>query len=189
MRRLVAYAAVLAALLAVVRAPAVAWAAERVPLSDVFADPRAFDGKAVTVRGEVIGEVVRANGALWLQLNDDPYAARSIAEGGRARGQNVAIGVVVSDDQASKLRFFGDYDTKGDVVVIVGRFNAVCERHGGEADIHATSLEVVRRGYPIEHGVSVPLAAAAGGALALATVLLLVRRHAMSHPGFRRKGI
>jgi hypothetical protein len=157
-------------------------------LADVFADPKAYDGRTLTISGEAIGEIVRAQGELWVQLNDDAYARRSIAEGGKAQGQNVSISVVLPARDASRIEHFGDYGTKGDIIEVTGRFNAVCDRHGGETDFHATSVRVVSRGYRISHPLDVPLAVASILAVLLTATLAAVRRHVMSRPGFKRKG-
>jgi len=157
-------------------------------LADVFADPKAYDGRTLTIRGEAIGEIVRAQGELWVQLNDDPYTRKSIAEGGAAQGQNVSISVVLPRQDANLIEYFGDFHTKGDIIEVTGRFNAICEEHGGETDFHASSVRVVSRGYRISHPLDVPMAVASILALLLAGTLAAVRRHVISRPGFKRKG-
>jgi hypothetical protein len=71
-------------------------------------------------------------------------------------------------------------DSDGDVVEVVGVFNAACPEHGGDMDIHASTLRIVRPGHRVPHVVSRSRILGAG-AMALATALafgawLLVRR-------------
>jgi hypothetical protein len=111
-----------------------------------------YDGKTVTVEGEVVGDVMNRDGGAWLTVNDDPYALRSLEEGGDFAGvSNSGIGVWVAADMTREIQHTGDYQEKGDRVRISGVFHRACGEHGGDADIHAQSLEVLVRGYRFEH--------------------------------------
>jgi hypothetical protein len=47
---------------------------------------------------------------------------------------------------AEQIGIFGDYKHEGDIVRVDGTFNAACAQHGGDMDIHATTLEMVTPG-------------------------------------------
>ena len=64
-------------------------------------------------------------------------------------GEN-AIGIWCRHSQLDAVRFVGDYKNKGDTLEIEGRFNRACPLHGGELDIHAESVKIIKEGYAIE---------------------------------------
>ncbi|MBP1742774.1 MAG: hypothetical protein H6Q48_5067 [Deltaproteobacteria bacterium] len=85
----------------------------------------------------------------WIHLNDDAYMWKNIEEGAQLGGYNSGHAVWVSVDLAMKIRYFGDFKHEGDVVKIVGTYNAACPQHGGDMDIHASTLDIVRVGHPV----------------------------------------
>ncbi len=68
----------------------------------------------------------------WINLND---------------GDN-AIGVWCKSEFTDSVKFIGDYKNKGDILEVEGTFNRDCPLHGGELDIHANTVHIVKRGYP-----------------------------------------
>ncbi|MDO9557698.1 MAG: hypothetical protein Q7J82_09025 [Coriobacteriia bacterium] len=161
-RTLVAYALLVTLLLA----PSVALAEEHfvaphVPISEnaltsaeLVDLPDMFDGSVVIFRGEAIGEaMVRGNWA-WLHLNDDAYMERNIEEGAPLAGLNSGMPIWVPASEAAKVSVFGDYRHGGDIVEVRGVFNAACPEHGGDMDIHAVHVEVIRRGREVSDPVS-----------------------------------
>jgi hypothetical protein len=124
---------------------------ERVSVAELLSRPQEFDGKKVKLQGEVVQFKIKSSGGYFIQLNDDPYAERSIAEGSKPRGTNNAISVFLSDDFAKKIMYFGSYRYKGDIIEIAGKFNISCAEHQGETDVHADYLRVIKRGYQIKH--------------------------------------
>jgi len=90
-----------------------------------------LDGRAVVYRGEVVTGVLRRGTRSWINLND---------------GSN-AIGVWCRTELTEGIRFVGDYKHRGDLVQVDGVFNRACGKHGGEMDIHAFRLEILREGY------------------------------------------
>lgn len=123
-------------------------------LDEILAKPAEYDGRTVTLEGEVVGIAVRSGGAYFIQLNQDSYSKKSIAEGGKLYGQNLAVPVYLSKDLYEKISFFGDYHNKGDIVKVQGIFNASCEKHGGESDIHANQLNIIKKGYRLKHNLN-----------------------------------
>jgi len=166
-------AAILAALLLLVAAPA--FAAETIPVNDpssgtLVNKPKLYNGKRVTFTGEAIGEVMVRGGYAWVHLNDDAYMERNVEEGAPLKGYNSGMAIWVPADLTKQIDTYGDYKHEGSIVRISGTFNAACKEHGGDMDIHADTLTVIRAGHPVSDpvppwkaGVAVLLVAAAGG--------------------------
>ncbi|NTW95657.1 MAG: DNA-binding protein [Erysipelotrichaceae bacterium] len=96
------------------------------------------DQQTVIIEGEILGEVLERGDNAWINVND---------------GTN-AIGVYLRLDQTTELKVFGDYFNIGDKIRVVGVFERSCIEHGGEMDIHATSIQIIEPGRPIDHPVS-----------------------------------
>jgi hypothetical protein len=139
--------------------PFVAWGAERVyKPAELVAVDRELDGSVVTLEGEAIGEDLHADADhRWVNLMLD----------------GTAVGVWMSNEDAAAIENYGDYDTRGDVVMVNGVLNIACDRHGGEFDIHADSVQVAETGAPVEHPIE-PWKAAAG-AIGLAVAYAEIR--------------
>ena len=143
----------------------------------------AWNGRVITFKGEVIGEAMVRGKVVWIHLNDDAYMWKNIEEEAKLDGYNSGHAVWVPANLAMKIRFFGDFKHEGDVVRIVGTFNAACPQHGGDMDIHASTLEIVRPGHPVHHVFNTSRAIFAGFLLAVAVALhqartIVRRRHA-----------
>ena len=89
-----------------------------------------YDGKPVDYTGEVIGDAMHRGEHVWVNVSD---------------GQN-ALGVWVARDAFPAIRHFGTYRARGDVVRILGIFHRACAEHGGDMDLHAVTIAVVRPG-------------------------------------------
>jgi hypothetical protein len=135
----------------------------------------AWNSHVITFTGEAIGEAMVRGKMAWIHLNDDAYMWKNIEEGAKLGGYNSGHAVWVSADLAKKIRFFGDFKHEGDVVKIVGTFIAACPQHGGDMDIHAETLDIVRAGHPVHHVINSPRAIIAGFLLGLAVVLYRIR--------------
>ncbi|MBP1698443.1 MAG: hypothetical protein H6Q41_3631 [Deltaproteobacteria bacterium] len=109
----------------------------------------AWNGRTIAFKGEAIGEAMVRGKMAWIHLNDDAYMWKNIEEGAQLGGYNSGHAVWVSVDLAMKIRYFGDFKHEGDVVKIVGTYNAACPQHGGDMDIHASTLDIVRVGHPV----------------------------------------
>jgi hypothetical protein len=115
-------------------------------------DGRRAGGKTVTIQGEAIGDLMVRGTHAWITVNDDVYSKRSIEEGGELIGMsNAGIGVWVSEQDGRRIEVFGGYKNKGSTVRVTGVFNRACEQHGGDTDIHAVSVLVLRQGRPFSH--------------------------------------
>jgi hypothetical protein len=135
----------------------------------------AWNGRVITFKGEVIGEAMVRGKMVWIHLNDDAYMWKNIEEEAKLDGYNSGHAVWISTDLAMGIRFFGDFKHEGDVVKIVGMFHAACPQHGGDMDIHASTLEIVRVGHPVHHVFNTSRAITAAVLLVLALVLYRFR--------------
>lgn len=145
---------------------------------ELVEDAREWDGKTVTFTGEAIGEAMRRGTMAWIHLNDDAYMWRNIEEGAALGGYNSGHAVWLAAELAAEIRFFGDFKHDGDVVEVTGAFNAACAEHGGDMDIHATTLRTVRPGHAVEHGVNRSRLVAAALMLLLTSTAFAARRYA-----------
>lgn len=53
------------------------------------------------------------------------------------------------------IRYYGSYHEKGDQVMVTGIFFKACKQHGGETDIHGTTIQILQKGEKIPHTVSI----------------------------------
>ncbi len=128
----------------------------------------AFDGKIVTVRGEVIGVLVKGDHA-WVNILENGYA----------------IGVWCTAEDAEKISVVGDYTHIGDTIEVTGVFHRACPDHGGDLDIHAETLTLISPGHEIPRSLS-PFLTALGLILLvtgiLVTVFVRVKKREPFHP-------
>jgi len=98
----------------------------------------AIDGSTVTYKGEIVAAVMNRGEHSWVNLND---------------GYN-AIGIWCRTGSLSDVKTLGNYKNEGDVLEVTGVFHRACPEHGGELDIHADSVRIESRGFPIEEHIS-----------------------------------
>jgi len=146
----------------------------------------AWDGRSISFAGEAVGEALARGDHAWLHVNDDAYQARNPAAGRPRAGYNSGQAVWVPPGLARRVRTFGDYRNEGDAVRVTGEFHAACREHGGDMDVHATGLEVVREGHAVTHRLNGGRLAIGLGLLAIAGGLWLLRIRG-EHTG-RRSG-
>jgi opacity protein-like surface antigen len=108
-----------------------------------------WNGKTVTFHGEAIGEVMVRGDYAWIHLNDDAYMEKNVEEGATLAGYNSGMAIWVPAELTKQIDTYGDYKHEGTIVEITGVFNAACKEHGGDMDIHATSLRIIRPGHPV----------------------------------------
>lgn len=98
-----------------------------------------LDGESVTLEGEVVSEALNGGeGHVWVNVLSD----------------GVAIGVWAPEAFAADLEVFGDWGHTGDRVKVTGVLNEACDAHGGDLDVHATSITLLERGTERQHPVS-----------------------------------
>lgn len=89
-----------------------------------------LDGKEVAFEGEAIGDkMIRGNFA-WINVED----------------KFNAFGIWLPANMANTVQFMGNYKTTGDYLRIKGTFHRACKQHGGDMDIHASSIEILKAG-------------------------------------------
>ncbi len=121
-------------------------------LNDLVEKAAELDGREVTVAGEAVGDLLLRKGYGWINLND---------------GTN-AVGVRAPLDLLAAIRHVGRFGVRGDVVRVTGTFYRMDPESGGDLDIRAVRLEVIRPGGPATAPVSPARVALAGVALAAA---------------------
>lgn len=102
--------------------------------SKLIEDNKALDGKVVVVKGEAIGEPMKRGSHTWINISDG----------------TTAIGIWLENSEAKKVKTFGNYKNKGDIVKVKAIYNKSCKEHDGEIDFHASKLEVTNMGYKTE---------------------------------------
>jgi len=137
--------------------------AETISSTELINNARQYDGKPVVYSGEVIGDIMRRGGFVWINVNDGPNA----------------IGIWAAGDLAKEIARTGNYKTLGDTVEVEGVFHRSCLEHGGDLDIHASSLRKVKSGAVVEEKINPAkkkLAAVLLGVLCLLLILMRLRR-------------
>ncbi len=107
-------------------------------INDLIEKAKEYDGQEVTIQGEAIGESMKRGDYTWVNVND---------------GTN-AIGIWLESDMVEKIEFYGDYKHTGDTIQVTGTFYRACTEHGGEADVHGSSLEIVKVGNDVKEEIS-----------------------------------
>jgi len=102
------------------------------PLSstELINNAKQLDGKIITYKGEVIGEVMKRADFAWVNVND---------------GIN-AVGIWIPFSLAREITYTGSYKAKGDIIEVSGVFHRACPEHGGDLDIHAQTLRKIDSG-------------------------------------------
>ncbi len=113
--------------------------AQSVSSAELIEKAAYYNNKTVEYQGEVVGDVMVRKDFAWVNLND---------------GKN-AIGVWGKRDLISGLiKYKGDYNYKGDTILIEGIFHRACPQHGGDLDIHLIEAIKIKEGFLIKHPVS-----------------------------------
>jgi len=130
---------------------------ERVPIADLILNMKKYDGKVVTIQGQVIGDGMVRGSFAWVTIDDDPFSNKSVEEGGALVGMsNISMSVWVPSADIEPIRFYGGYKHQGDIVRVTGIFHRADPEHGGDTDIQATRFEIVRQGHSIRHSIQYP---------------------------------
>jgi len=113
-------------------------AEEYINYNDLIENAKALDGKYIELKGEAIGESMRRGSYTWVNISD---------------GSN-AMGIWLTNQEANKVKTYGSYKFKGDIVKVSGTFSRACSDHGGDMDIHGESLTIVESGHKVELSLS-----------------------------------
>ena len=113
-----------------------------IPAGELDANPDRYDGRELTVTGEVVGDYgVRAD-AVWVQLNDDPYVSRPLLERARPTGTNTSIAVRMPLELFDHVTWGdpGRYGTRGPILRFTGVFHHNDTDRGGETYVEASGV-------------------------------------------------
>ena len=113
-------------------------ARESVSVARLIEESTKHDGKEVQIEGELIGDLMVRGDHLWLSLLD----------------KGTAVGVWVEKGKLPLVRFLGAYGVQGDTVRIRGIMHRACPEHGGDLDIHAEAVELLKRGGVVAHPIN-----------------------------------
>ena len=140
---------------------------QSVSSNDLIDHAKDYDGMTVIYEGEVLGDILYRGDYAWIAVYDG----------------NNTIGCYVSKAQADQIVFVGGYGKRGDTVRVEGVFHRACAEHGGDLDIHASTVTVLSAGSRLQVPLS-RLVTTLAIVLPLPTVLLLLlvwKRRAASH--------
>jgi hypothetical protein len=128
-----------------------------------------LDGKEVSFEGEAIGELMRRGDHAWLNVADSAGA----------------LGLWVDPNAIPAGLVTGSWKRRGAVVRAEGRFNRACAEHGGDLDIHASSISLIEPAANLEHPLAFWRLLAALGLLASAALLVPVWHSKIRRPASR----
>jgi hypothetical protein len=114
----------------------------------VIACPAGLDGLEVRLVGEVVGDVVRRRGGVWLTVNDDAHARAAgplVGHGARA-GANQGLAVWAPDGAHEALGPPGRAGRRGDLVAVTGIVHRADPADGGGLTVRASAIEVLAPG-------------------------------------------
>lgn len=98
--------------------------------NDLIDHAKDYDQTTVVYEGEVVGDILYRGDFAWLNVSDG----------------NNTIGVYVTVAQASEISLVGRYGVQGDTIRVEGEFRRACAEHGGDLDIHASSVVRISAG-------------------------------------------
>lgn len=97
---------------------------------DLVERAQELDGQWVMFQGEALGDLMVRGNTAWLNVG----------------GAHYAIGILMPRTQAAKVKVLGSYRFHGDTVRVVGLFHRADPNEGGDLDVVASSVEVVKPG-------------------------------------------
>lgn len=109
-----------------------------------------YDGRTVTYRGEVVGDILGRGEHAWITVNDDHYSKRALKRFAELKGGNTGIGVYCRSGQLERVRFLGSYRTAGDFIEVTGTFYRANQEFGGDLCIVADRVMILREGHSID---------------------------------------
>jgi hypothetical protein len=139
--------------------------AETIPNLDgasLIEQAKALNGQDILYQGEVVGDIMPRQDHYWINVLNN----------------GTAIGIWITAEQRDEIDLAGQYGIQGDEVKVLGLFSQACAEHGGDLDIHASSISIIRKGHVIPQQVSVTRMAIAAGLFILASccLIMLVKR-------------
>jgi hypothetical protein len=134
--------------------------AETLSSNYLIKNAKSLDGKDIAYRGEAVTAIMKRGDHSWINVND---------------GEN-AIGIWCKTSDLAAVRFVGGYKNIGDTLEIKGEFHRACPSHGGELDIHASSVKVVKSGYEVKESVDKKTLRTSMGMVLLTLLVVVIFR-------------
>jgi len=128
--------------------------------TDLINEAAKWDGEKIVYAGEAVSAVMDRGTYSWVNLNDG----------------NNAIGIWTVTRLLKYIKHTGDYRNKGDIVEVVGTFHRACKMHGGDMDIHAYSVKILKRGYRVHENIDTARIRYSAAILALLIVSVVIFR-------------
>ncbi|MCM8787242.1 MAG: DNA-binding protein [Candidatus Omnitrophica bacterium] len=114
--------------------------AQTISSTELLNNATDYDNKVITYEGEVIGDILKRGNYSWINIDDN----------------NFTIGVWVETSLIKDITFTGNYKTEGDQIEVRGIFHKNCSQHGGDLDIHANEIRIIKKGrirdFPLQIG-------------------------------------
>jgi hypothetical protein len=117
-----------------------------------------YDGMEIEIEGEAVGDVMLRGTYAWVNIRSS---------------EDVALGIVVTPDQARRISRTGDYFHAGDRLRVTGTFYRFAPRYGGETCVVAREMRVVREGSATPHPAARRRVRAAISLMAFAILLFI----------------
>lgn len=135
---------------------ALAATAHGVEVAELDRDPTEWEGRQVTVRGELVGDYSARDEVVWVQLNDDAYADTPLLERSSPAGANAGIGVRMPTELFDPDTWGapGRYGRHGPIVEVTGTF-VYNEPVSGDTFVDATGVELIEPARDIDLPVPV----------------------------------
>lgn len=99
-------------------------------LNDLIEKGKLLDGRELVLKGEAVGEEIKRGDYSWININDTTNA----------------MGIYMTKEDSLKVKNYGGYNKRGDILEVVGTFNRACKEHGGDMDVHAIDVLVIEKG-------------------------------------------
>jgi aspartyl/asparaginyl-tRNA synthetase len=125
---------------------------------ELISKAKEYDKKEVVYTGEMVGDIMQRGQYAWINISDG----------------NNAVGIWLPYDQTKQIKYKGSYDFIGDTIRVTGTFNRACAEHGGDFDIHAKKIEVVKEGHRVIRTVNYQNFYIAAGLFILALFLAII---------------
>lgn len=135
---------------------------EPVSLTELIDHSKKYEDTVVCYQGEAVGDILYRGSSAWVNISD---------------GNNSALGVFMPAQEARRISAMGHYGMKGDRLCVTGVFHRACGDHGGDMDIHASSVVILEKGAAVPQKLPHWLPFLAGGSAICAVLLCAFAFH------------
>lgn len=102
-----------------------------IPVQNLIEQGVSYDGKTVSITGEVIGDILYRKDCVWINVLSP---------------EGTAIGVKTTLNAIQNIQFTGNYRQRGDMVSVTGTFYRFNKEELGETMILAKEIKVIAPG-------------------------------------------